>query len=71
MNDFSDDPETYLKNQQEANLLYVATTRAMNTCYYNSVVEEISKSVAPYCDCESRADMANYMLELQLEQSMI
>jgi superfamily I DNA/RNA helicase len=71
MNDFSDDPETYLKNQQEANLLYVATTRAMNTCYYNSVVEEMSKSVAPYSDSESRADMANYMLELQLEQSMI
>ena len=63
MNDFSDDPNTYLKNQQEANLLYVATTRAMNTCYYNPVVGSLKEPIGN----EPRADMTNYMLEMQLE----
>jgi len=41
MNDFSDDPATYEKDRQESNLMYVALTRAKNTCYYNDVVDYI------------------------------
>jgi superfamily I DNA/RNA helicase len=68
MNDFKTDPETYLNNQQEANLLYVAHTRAMKKLYKHSVVDAIGLPISDLSSSEPRADMANYMLEQQIEQ---
>lgn len=56
MGDFSDKPEDYIKNQQETNLLYVATTRARKAMYYNPVVDDM-KAVSHDAP-EGRADMA-------------
>lgn len=63
MNDFKADSEVYLQNQQEANLLYVAHTRAMKKLYKHSVTDYIKDPVD-----ELRADMANFTLEQQIEQ---
>lgn len=68
MDDFSDKEETYFTNQQEANLLYVATTRGKKACYYNPIVDMIGLIGL---DDEPRADMANFTLMQQLEQEIL
>ena len=71
MDDFRTDPELYLSNQQEANLLYVATTRAKKKCYYNPLVHDIvdTRNNSKINSAgEGRADMANFELQNQIEQ---